>query len=143
MKSIVLVALIGLCSSLGFSQGVEFSDINFKEALKQSSEQDKPIFLDFYATWCGPCKMMDKRVFSLEEVGSFMNSEFISLKLDVEKGEGKPLANQYAIKAMPTYIVIDEEGEVIHRVMGYLPQKKFEEEVEYAVRKYKKSKGQK
>ena len=46
------------------------------------------IFLDAYASWCGPCKMLQKNVFTKKAVGDFYNSKFINVKMDMEKGEG-------------------------------------------------------
>lgn len=143
MNNLITITAVLLFTSLGFAQGVEFTSSNYKEVLKQSAEQDKPIFIDFYATWCGPCKMMDKRVFSLDEIGGLMNENFINLKLDVEKGEGKSLANQYKITGMPTYVFINSDGDILHRIIGYIPQKKFETEAEFAMRKYLKEKKKK
>ena len=46
------------------------------------------VFMDCYTSWCGPCKMMIQDVFSQEDVGQFMNTRFVNVKLDMEKGEG-------------------------------------------------------
>lgn len=47
------------------------------------------VFMDCYTSWCGPCKMMAQEVFSREDVGQFMNTRFVNVKLDMEKGEGR------------------------------------------------------
>lgn len=106
--------------------GIDFShDATFEELLAEAKEQDKLIFVDAYATWCGPCKMMERRVFNKEAVGEFFNANFINLKLDVERGEGPTLARRYGVRAMPTYLFIDGDGNVVHTAMGAMPEGRF------------------
>ncbi|MEL6391962.1 MAG: thioredoxin domain-containing protein [Bacteroidota bacterium] len=106
--------------------GISFEqDRSFAQLLEQAQQEDKLIFVDAYATWCGPCRMMDRSVFNQEEVGRFYNANFINLKLDVEKGEGPTLARQYRVRAMPTYIFINGDGEVVHTAMGAMTASRF------------------
>ncbi|MEO0787350.1 MAG: thioredoxin domain-containing protein [Bacteroidota bacterium] len=106
--------------------GISFEqDRPFAQLLEQAQQEDKLIFVDAYATWCGPCRMMDRSVFNQEEVGRFYNANFINLKLDVEKGEGPTLARQYRVRAMPTYIFINGDGEVVHTAMGAMTASRF------------------
>ncbi len=93
----------------------------FEELLAQAKSEDKLIFIDAYATWCGPCKMMDAKVFTQARVGEVYNERFINAKIDMEKGEGPRLARQYGVMAYPTYLYVDGEGEIVHKAMGYIP----------------------
>ncbi len=86
------------------------------------------MFVDFFTTWCGPCKMMSNKVFPQKEVGDFMNAKFIPLKLDAEK-EGAALAKQYGVKAYPTYVVMDGDGKEVAKFSGYMDGPKFIEKV--------------
>lgn len=101
------------------SMGIDFKELSFTEALEQAKEQDKIIFIDAYAVWCGPCKQMDKNVFSLTEVGKVYNDKFINLKIDMEKGEGVELASRFGVRAYPTFLFVDGTGDVVHRSIGY------------------------
>ena len=108
--------------------GIQFIENKpWQEILALSEKQDKPIFLDCYTSWCGPCNAMDQKVFPLKEVGSFMNSNFINVKLDMEKGEGIELYNQYRehIPGFPTFLIFNSKGEVLHQVVGYHRAEKF------------------
>lgn len=106
--------------------GINFEDDRtFEELLEQAKQEDKLIFVDAYAVWCGPCRMMDRSVFNQEEVGDFYNANFINLKLDVEKDEGPSLASRYRVRAMPTYLFIDGDGEVVHTAMGAMTPNRF------------------
>ncbi len=122
MKKLMVLAavlLMGLTSSaqeagIQFNKGAKWSDI-----LAKAQSEKKLIFMDAYAVWCGPCKMMDKDVFTQSEIGDFFNKNFINVKFDMEKGEGLNLAQQYAVMAYPTFLFIDGNGKVMHRVVGY------------------------
>lgn len=101
------------------SEGVEFFTGSWTELLKAARQQNKLIFVDVYTDWCGPCKRMDKEVFILPEVGQVYNELFINYKLNAEKGEGIQLAKEYAIKAYPTYLYLDADGNVVDRTGDY------------------------
>jgi thioredoxin-related protein len=122
--------LLMFCLSLGLSAqdaavGMQFSEKSFDELLAQAKEEDKLIFIDAYTTWCGPCKMMARKVFPAERVGNFYNDRFINAKFDMEKGEGLTLARKYRVRAYPTYLFVNGEGELMHKALGYIPQDEF------------------
>ena len=95
---------------------------NFEESPKDwKYVGDKPCIVDFYATWCGPCKMMSSKVFPDKQAGDFFNPRFISLKIDMEKDEGKELAQKWNIRVFPTYLILDPQGEIVYTSQGYIP----------------------
>ncbi len=114
-----------LAGVMVFAQGIKFENDSFKNLLDKAKKENKLIFMDAYASWCGPCKKMDKEVFTLPEVGEVYNSAFINTKIDMEKGEGVTIAQKYGVKAYPTYLFIDGNGEVIYRGTGYFVAPEF------------------
>lgn len=102
-----------------FSQGISFFEGDWAEIKAESKKTGKPIFMDAYTTWCGPCKMMSSRVFPDDAVGKYYNANFINVKIDMEKGEGIELAKAYTVKAYPTLLFLDAEGEILHTSVGY------------------------
>jgi thiol-disulfide isomerase/thioredoxin len=100
------------------AQGIEFFHGTWKEALEESAKLGKPIFVDAYAKWCGPCKRMAATTFKDEGVGEFFNQNFINMKIDMEEGEGLTFRNKYPVGAFPTLFFIDAKGEIIHKVVG-------------------------
>lgn len=110
---------------LAFAQGIKFEDTNFSTILAKAKKENKLVFIDAYASWCGPCKLMVKNVFPQKAVGDYYNSHFVNAKIDMEKGEGVELAKKYNVKAFPTYLFVDGNGEVVHRTLGYVEENDF------------------
>jgi len=100
------------------AQGIEFFRGSWQDALKEARKQDKIIFVDAYAEWCGPCKRMARQVFPNPEVGRFYNQHFINVKMDMEKGEGPAFGKKYPVSAYPTLMYIDYTGEMVQQVRG-------------------------
>lgn len=111
--------------ALAFAQGITFEDTNFSAILSKAKKENKLVFIDAYASWCGPCKLMVKNVFPQKAVGDYYNSHFVNAKIDMEKGEGIELAKKYNVKAFPTYLFVDGNGEVVHRTLGYVEENDF------------------
>ncbi len=101
-----------------FSQGITFENGTFTEALEKAKSENKLVFMDCYTTWCGPCKMLAKQVFTQKEVGDYFNPNFVNVKMDMEKGEGIDLAKKYEVRAYPTLLWLNGEGEVVHKMIG-------------------------
>jgi len=107
-----------LVSSITFGQGISFFHGTWDEALEEAQKTDKVIFVDAYAKWCGPCKAMAKNVFTLEEVGTYFNENFINIKMDMEEKAGLAFGKKFAVSAYPTLFFISAEGELIKKSVG-------------------------
>ena len=82
------------------------------ETFQQIINGDKPVLMDFYATWCGPCKAMSPIV---EQIGKEMQGQARVLKIDVDKNQA--VAAQYQIQAVPTFMIF-KKGEMVWRQPG-------------------------
>jgi len=118
--------LILVVFQLGFSQqSIKFEDSDFATILAKAKTEKKLVFLDAYAAWCGPCKLMEKNVFTDKTVADFYNKNFINAHFDMEKGEGPSLAAKYGIRSYPTLLFLNGEGEIVGKELGYIQTKEF------------------
>lgn len=138
------IRILALAFSIIFSaningQGIDFFDGSWVEAKTKAEKEGKLIFVDAYAVWCGPCKRMAATVFTNESVGEFMNSKFINLKIDMEKGMGIEFGKEYPVRAFPTLLFIDSKGEVVNKAVGGLGVEDFLKLAEMVMRSYDRS----
>lgn len=103
----------------------------FEEILKVAKAENKNIFVDCFATWCGPCKLLSKQTFPLKEVGDFFNKRFVCVQYDIEKGNGIKFHSMYKshIPGLPTMLVVNPEGTVIHAIVGFRSGKALIEDI--------------
>lgn len=111
--------LNALANQLSHAEGLDIiNNGQLSKALAKAKAEGKLVFLDAYTTWCGPCKQMAKNVFPQPEVGRALNPRYVSLKIDMEKGEGPELIKRYEVKGFPTMLVLDPEGNVVKKLVG-------------------------
>jgi thioredoxin-related protein len=133
MKAILWFLLAAMLSgrrNVG-DQGVSFDGSSWQQVLQKAKREKKMIFLDCYASWCGPCKLMDQNVYSSDRVAAFFNERFICVKLqmDTSKKDGQDIQHhyedahdilvKYGVKAYPTFLFFDADGKAVHRGVGY------------------------
>jgi thiol-disulfide isomerase/thioredoxin len=133
MKVLSTILFVFLTINLANAQNVNFNKNSWSKILTEAKKSNKPIFLDIYATWCGPCKMLDKEVYRDKKVGKVMNAKFINVKIDAEKGEGIELAQQFNIDSYPTLIFLNSNGEEIYRYSGFRESNEFLTEANLAL----------
>lgn len=124
MKKFIIASLILGATAMVAEAQTEFRHITFDEALTAAKAEKKLVFIDFFTTWCGPCKKMSSQVFPQQTVGEYMNATFVPLKLDAEK-EGRELAQKYEVKSYPTYVIVDGEGKKVTSFSGAMDGDKF------------------
>lgn len=118
MMRFLLFPFFLLCYNLVIGQ-ILFEQGSWDEVLVKSKSSNKLIFIDAYTTWCGPCKSLAKTTFKNDSVGDFVNTHFIPLQIDMEKGEGIDFAEQYGVHVYPTLLFINGDGELIHKSVGF------------------------
>lgn len=106
---------------------IHFEHTTFAEIQAKAKAENKMIMMDAVTSWCGPCKWMAKNIFTTDTAAEFYNKNFICAKIDMEKGEGIDLAKKYNVGCYPTYLFIDHNGKLIHRMSGSMYAKQFVE----------------
>lgn len=107
----------------GTDEGIRFIEADWSKALAEAKKQHKMIFLDAYASWCGPCKLLKKKTFPDKAAGEFFNANYINVAIDMEKGDGPSLGEKYAVNAYPTLIITDADGNIVTYTQGYISAK--------------------
>lgn len=123
-KELLFFLLLGF-SNIVLAQGITFEQGSFEEALTKAETENKLLFVDVYTSWCGPCKKMAKEVFTRNEVGDYFNRHFINYKQDGEKGCGPELMKKYNIKAVPTFLFLDPQQNLVLTIKGFHTAKDF------------------
>lgn len=117
--------------------GILFHKGTFAEALQAAEKDNRLVFLDIYATWCGPCKKMKSKTFADKDVGKFYNDAFINVALDGEQGEGIEIARKYGIRSYPTLLFLNSKGEIVAAIAGYHNPQEFIELGKKVIKKHK------
>ncbi len=99
--------------------GIDFLSGDWTAALALAKAENKPIFVDVYATWCGPCKKL-KSTFKDSEVGDYFNKNFVNIRIDGETPDGMKFRNRYQINSYPTLLIVDSNGNVKTRAQGFM-----------------------
>lgn len=136
LKWCLPIVLCGLAFNINAQTDASNKEIKWEkgmawEQIKEKARQEnKYIFLDCYATWCVPCKLMDKQVYSNDSIISFVNENFIAVKLQMDTTKNddtkakqwyafaSQLQNDLKVSGYPSYIFYSPDGELVHREIG-------------------------
>ena len=112
MKKLIFILMLALAAGAAQAQ-VKFETKSTDAVREMAVKTGKLVFIDLYATWCPPCRTMEREVFSRKDVGDFMEQHFVAAKYDVDKTTGKELLKRYGSGAIPLYLVFDTQGELL------------------------------
>lgn len=123
MKKLLLIFILcmfcgGVFGQEKYKKSVMNYVTSFDEAIQKAKKENKLIFFNCYADWVVTYKSMDHFVFSDEEFAAYMDKNFVNLFLDVTLPENKPLTVKYKIDFFMHFLVLDSDGELVHRMVG-------------------------
>lgn len=103
----------------GIAQKIIFEEGTWTEALAKAKQENKLLFVDACTSWCGPCRRMEREVFTRPEVEQYYKARFVCYQQDMEKGAGPEMKKRYNVEAYPTFLFLDGEGKLIFKLVGY------------------------
>ena len=131
MKKLTLLLLIFPFFTHAQEKGIQFQHgTSWADIQAKAKAENKFIFMDCFTTWCGPCRYMSTTIFPMDNVGAFMNDHFINVKVQLDTTDedndavkswyqdGHNIAAQYKVRAYPTYLFFDPNGNLVHRAVG-------------------------
>jgi thioredoxin-related protein len=127
VATLVFLSLIGW-ASVGTASSGEIKWYSYEEGMALGKKLGKKVFIEFYADWCGFCRMMDVSTFKDASVIAILNRDFIPVKVHSDKEHD--IALRYNIRALPNMAFISEDGTKISTVPGYIPSEKLVEILE-------------
>lgn len=111
--------------------GIKFTQAkNWNEVKLEAQRSNKYIFVDAFTTWCAPCKMMTKDIFTKPDVGKFFNQNFINIAIQFDSTKNdneqikswyklvKDFNDKYRIDSYPTYLFFNKDGELVYKILG-------------------------
>lgn len=114
-----LLLIISHSFTVAASEGINFEKkLTWSEIKAKAKKEQKMIFFDAYTSWCGPCQYLETSIYTNRGVASYYNSNFINVKVDMEKGEGINLAKEFNVMAYPTLLFFSPEGNMLHKTIG-------------------------
>lgn len=102
------------------TEEIQFIENSWPEALQRAKAEGKYIFVDGYATWCGPCKKLKATTFKDNKAAAFFNKHFVNVAIDMEKGQGPKLAEKWGLEVYPALFIFDSQGRLIISGEGFL-----------------------
>ncbi|MCK4659600.1 MAG: thioredoxin family protein [Phycisphaerae bacterium] len=124
MKRVLILSVVFCCllSTVVVAEG-PFASMSLEESLNKAKAQKKLVFVDFYASWCMPCKMMDATTYKDPKVVDFLKQQVIALKIDAEKQV--KLAGKYHVNGFPTLVFLKPDGTIAEIVSTFLDAESF------------------
>lgn len=116
----LLIATVGTYQTPIVAQplSINFFEGTWEEVLEKSKNENKLIFVDVYADYCPPCKVMIKEVFSHKDVALFYNQYFVNYKINLSNKENSYFTQMHQIGELPALMFFDAQGGVVHKETG-------------------------
>ncbi len=93
-------------------------------ALEEAKRDNKPVFLYFTASWCGPCQKLKSDTWADVNVANYLGGHYVPVKIDVDADSDT--ARAYRVEAMPTFLVINsKDGKIVKQSVGFMPADEF------------------
>ncbi len=134
-RALVALLLLSALAAPGRAGDSEVAWKSWDAGLREARQLKRPVLVDVYTQWCGWCKRMDRDVYARPELRDYLNSKFVTIKLDAEAAgpasydgrsyTARSLAARFRVTGYPTTLFLRSTGEHLVNVPGYVPADKF------------------
>lgn len=118
------------------TSAVKFYSGTYDNFLREAKKQNKPILLDFWASWCGPCQKLENETFSNKETAEYINKNFMVFKVDIDTFDGMEIVDRFAVDVFPTLMILDPKSDPKDRLKGFYSAVYMEKELEKIIQKH-------
>lgn len=121
IKSIITLMMCGIFFAFTPADKTPVEKIDFyhgelDKAKELAGAEGKLAFVDFYASWCGPCKWMDQTTFKDSKIIKELNANYVSVKINIDDFDGFAWKQQYNVGVLPTMLIFNSKGELVDRI---------------------------
>ena len=107
---VILISLNTLnASNINFYQGT------LATAKEKAAQEGKLYFVEFTASWCMPCRWMDETTFTDPHLSTYVNNNYVPVKVDIDNFDGYAYKQTYNVKVLPTILVFNSQGKLLAR----------------------------
>ncbi len=126
------LATFALALALAGGRDTPFRDLTFDQALESARKENKVVLVDFYTTWCPPCRQMDAQTWPQERIRDWVAKNAVAIRIDADRE--KELAKRYSVKAYPSMVFMRPDGSERDRLVGFVETGRFVSEADEIAR---------
>jgi len=115
--------------------------LEYGDALERGKKENKHVIVDFYTSWCGWCKVMDRNTYGDSATAAYLTNHFVLSRVNAESGKrfkvgedtksGVDLAREFGVNSFPITWFIQPDGKPLDKLSGYIPPDRFRKALEY------------
>jgi thiol-disulfide isomerase/thioredoxin len=119
MRNLFLsILVLAFSFQIAYAQKLTIIDQDYERAKNESKKQNKMLLVDFYTTWCAPCKEIERKIFNDPAISSDMSKSFVVLRYDAEKDRQHRLSLKHHVGMYPSTIVLNPDQFVLNKLIG-------------------------